>query len=740
MAKLYDHGLNQPPVGAGCDATRSPGRGEGDAPVIVRELVRRDVKSLTPEDSLAEAARVLVRDLVNCLPVVDRGGQPRGVATIHQVLAGLLGPGGEARRLREVMNTAFQAASEDAPFDPQSPELSDRLVVVDQEGRYGGVVTKLDLISCLNQRLSRTQAQLATILSSTPSGIIAVDAKGTITLLNPKAEEILGIQAGQALGRPVAEVVPASELPRVLGSGRAEFGLPYPLGDKSLLVSRSPIRGADGSIAGAVAAFQDESELVGVQAQLEEVKRLNDELNSLLESSHDGIVIADTERVLKVNASFGRITGLTPEALEGSQVEGLDATRHVCLASLQEIHRLVRHHRKSMTVLRKLNRGNEIYVTGSPVLDRHQQVARVVLNVRDVTELRQLEDQIRRLSSAYLSQGETDQALAAAGGEMVAESRAMRNLLDLVVRVAKVDSTVLLTGESGVGKDVLARLVHRLSARHAGPFVSVNCGAIPENLLESEFFGYEKGAFTGAVREGKPGLFEQANGGALFLDEVGELPLNLQVKLLKVLQDQQCRRLGGTRDVKLDLRILAATNRRLRELVAAGQFREDLFYRLYVVPIEVPPLRERREDILPLALMFLGQFNQKYGVSRTLGHELLRVLEGHAWPGNVRELRNLVERLVVTADGDHLAPRHLPGNLRPSCADPGPAQAAPGGVPGRESLNLKQAKEDLERRLIAQALGQSATTREAAGLLGVDHSTVVRKAQRYGLSVAGDSQ
>ncbi|MCA1987651.1 MAG: sigma 54-interacting transcriptional regulator, partial [Desulfarculus sp.] len=206
----------------------------------------------------------------------------------------------------------------------------------------------------------------------------------------------------------------------------------------------------------------------------------------------------------------------------------------------------------------------------------------------------------------------------------------------------------------------------------------------------------------------------------------------------KALQDQQCRRLGGTRDVKLNLRILAATNRRLRELVAAGQFREDLFYRLYVVPIEVPPLRERREDILPLALMFLGQFNQKYGVSRTLGHELLRVLEGHAWPGNVRELRNLVERLVVTADSDHLEPRHLPGNLRPAGPDPGPE---PGFTPGsmdRGGLNLKQAKEDLERRLIAQALGQSANTREAAALLGVDHSTVVRKAQRYGLSVAGD--
>ncbi|MFZ5584928.1 MAG: sigma 54-interacting transcriptional regulator [Thermodesulfobacteriota bacterium] len=696
--------------------------------MIVKELVRRDVPTLSPGDSLASAVQALIRDQVNCLPLVDADGRPRGVVTIHQILAVLAEAGGRDLRLADIMNRAFHAASEDASFDPHSPELSDRLVVVDHEGRYGGVVTKLDLISRLNQSLTRTQAQLEAILGSVPSGIIAVDSSGRLTMVNPKAEEILGIKAAESLGQPVQAVVPSSDLPRVLARGRAELGLPRRLGEKSLLVSRSPIFDPDGAMVGAVAVFQDESEMEGVQRQLDELRRLNDELNMLLESSHDGVIITDVEQVLKVNASFGRISGLSPDGLEGRRVEDLDASRHICLASVQEINRLVRHHRRSMTVLRKTNRGNEIYVTGSPVLDRHQQVARVVLNIRDVTELRQLEDQIRRLSSAYLSQGEVRDEWQAGGGEMVAESRAMRKLLDLVVRVAKVDSIVLLQGESGVGKDVLARLIHRLSARHAGPFVGVNCGAIPENLLESEFFGYEKGAFTGAVREGKPGLFEQANGGVLFLDEVGELPLNLQVKLLKVLQDQQCRRLGGAKSINLDLRILAATNRRLRELVGAGSFREDLFYRLYVVPIEVPPLRERREDVMPMALLFLRQFNQKYGVSRTLGSDLLRVLEGYAWPGNVRELKNVIERLVVTADSDLLEPRHLPETIRPD-RQPGNPPPAPAG----EIWNLKQAREDLERRLIAQALAATANTREAAALLGVDHSTVVRKAQRYGL-------
>jgi transcriptional regulator with PAS, ATPase and Fis domain len=304
----------------------------------------------------------------------------------------------------------------------------------------------------------------------------------------------------------------------------------------------------------------------------------------------------------------------------------------------------------------------------------------------------------------------------------------------LAVRVAQVDSTVLLSGESGVGKDVLAKLIHNLSKRHDKPFVSLNCGAIPEHLLESELFGYEKGAFSGADRYGKPGLFEEASGGTVFLDEVGELPLNLQVKLLKVLQEQRCRRLGSVKTVDMDIRILAATNRDLKQMVADGLFREDLFYRLYVVPIEIPPLRERREDILPLALRFLKAYNKKYDVSRTLGHELLRVLETAEWPGNVRELQNVIERLVVTADTEVLQPRHLPRSMNECSEEPqAPLVWVTGGI------KLREARDQLEKQLIQKALAQTSNTREAAKLLGVTHSTVVRKAQKFGLPINGSS-
>lgn len=382
--------------------------------------------------------------------------------------------------------------------------------------------------------------------------------------------------------------------------------------------------------------------------------------------------------------------------------------------------------------MRKMRHGNEIYITGTPAMCEGK-ITNVTVNIRDVTELQRLQEQVSRLTALYLSTPEGNRVARLVGENMVVESPAMKRILDLTVRVAQVDSVVLIHGESGTGKEVLARLIHSLSARSKGPFISINCGAIPENLLESELFGYERGSFTGAWRDGKQGLFELADGGVMFLDEIGEVPLNLQVKLLKVLQDMEVFRLGGVKPVKFDVRVIAATNRNLQELVKNRKFREDLFYRLYVVPIEVPPLRERREDIFPLAWHFLKQYNQKYRQSKTFSSELIEMLESYGWPGNVRELQNIVERLVVTSDSEVLKPEHLPHSIyqRGDAEDISLDRSRVSGV-----VSLYHAKEQVERTMLAQAIKIKRTTREIASLLGIDHSTVVRKLQKYGLSGA----
>ena len=310
-------------------------------------------------------------------------------------------------------------------------------------------------------------------------------------------------------------------------------------------------------------------------------------------------------------------------------------------------------------------------------------------------------------------------AIGPAEGGLVVESRPMRAALDLVARVAEHNTTVLITGESGTGKEVIARAIHRASPRSARPFVGINCAAIPESLLESELFGHVRGAFTGATAD-KAGLFDQANGGTLLLDEIGELPVGLQAKLLRVLQEGEIRRVGDQRTRQVDVRVLAATARDLAAEAAAGRFREDLFYRLNVVTIELPPLRERPEDIAPLARHFVARLAQRFGRALVLNDAVVAWLEAQEWRGNVRELENAIERAVVLTDRDVL-------EVGDFARTPRPTPHAPAGT-------LSDIVEAAERDAIAAALGQvSGNRREAAKRLGVSLRTLFYKMSRYGL-------
>ena len=305
--------------------------------------------------------------------------------------------------------------------------------------------------------------------------------------------------------------------------------------------------------------------------------------------------------------------------------------------------------------------------------------------------------------------------------EVVFGSRAMGDLLDLVRRVAPVDAAVLITGETGAGKGQLARLFHSWSPRAAGPFQTIDCGALPENLIESELFGYEGGAYTGATREGRPGLVELAHGGTLLLDEIGELPLGLQTRLLRFLQEKSVTRVGGRHARQVDVRILAATNRDLRTMVARGRFREDLYWRLHVIPVHLPPLRDRPEDIEPLLDHFLQGAVARFGRSCAFSPEARAQLRRHSWPGNVRELENLVTRLVVTSPDGRVGPQDLPIDAPP---------ASEPRVRVTAVMPLEEARAELERQLLALARRQCGSTREIAERLGVNQSTVVRKLQK----------
>ena len=454
------------------------------------------------------------------------------------------------------------------------------------------------------------------------------------------------------------------------------------------------------------------------------LKKLSFQLESIIESSYDGIYITDgNAKTIKINKAYERITGLNRYDMIGKYMQDLVDDQVLS----ESVTLLVLKRRKVTTISQEFKTGKKALVTGNPIFDNKNQITMVVTNVRDVTELADLRTELnknRELALKYYSTIEELKLQMAKSEHLVVEDENNMRVLELAQRIARVDTTVLILGETGVGKEEIAKLIHRNSLRKEGPFVKINCGAIPANLIESELFGYEKGAFTGASNEGKIGLFEVAEGGTLLLDEIGELPFSMQVKLLRVLQEQEIKRIGGTKSIKIDVRILAATNQDLEQMVHNGSFRGDLYYRLNVIPITILPLRDRKKDILPLAFLFIDQFNKKYHMNKSLTYSANSCLLNYEWPGNVRELKNIIERVVVTAKSDEITDDDMPDKIQ--CKSDSKMMMEPDQI-----VPLKQALNHVEQRLINRAFNEYGNVRDAAKALGIDASTFVRKRQKY---------
>lgn len=448
-------------------------------------------------------------------------------------------------------------------------------------------------------------------------------------------------------------------------------------------------------------------------------------LIKLLESSYDGIWITDhVGKILFANSANAKLLGVPRSELENKttqelQDEGVFQTSAIleALQTRQQVSKVCNNPRTCLTVL----------ATATPVFNEAGDIQYIFNNVRDITALNEMRESLQdkdEIIRQQNSQLET-MRLRLGVGTIIANSKAFTQVVELARRAATFDgATVLILGESGTGKEVISELIVNTSPRKDKPYLQINCGAIPENLIESELFGYEKGAFTGADAKGRKGLFEAANGGTVFLDEIGDLPLHMQVKLLRVLQQKRIVRVGGTETVNLDVRIIAATNKDLKQMVKEGRFREDLYYRLNVVPIEIPPLRDRKEDILPLVNHFLTVANRKYHTNKSIYSDTIDVLESYSWPGNVRELENLMENLVITTPGDIIRRENLSERLQFSTEDRGFAEDT-------EVITLKETVERAEYMAIQKAIRQCGSIRKAAVALGVDPSTIVRKQQNY---------
>ena len=551
------------------------------------------------KQTLAEVTGILLENHLVGLPVVDDQGLFVGYIGHRQLYKAINQNKDPQTPVKKLMMTNVMTVSPDTDLKDLYPLRNTAMPVIKNRKMMGMITRELvALYSNLEPKSLSQQAEA--VFDAAYEGIIIINNNQQILVYNLAAQDILGIKKETVLNRIYSDVFPQGNLHKVIRNQQGIANEKFVYNNKTYLSVNQPIKLA-GNLIGAIAIIQDISTLVDMSNELEHTKKVKAELDAIIEASFDSIFVTDAKaNVVSFNEAYTRITGIKAEEIIGKNMYDLvEQGLYDRSATIQVIE-----NHKPITFVQTLKSGKTLLVTGNPVLNDEGELAWVITNGRDVTELMRLKQEVelaQNLSKHY----EEELKKVVQSGEMIVNSPKTKELLDLAIRLGKVDSTVLIYGESGVGKELVARELHKNSSRKDKPLININCAAIPETLLESELFGYESGAFSGAKKGGKMGIFELASGGTLFLDEIGEMPLALQSKLLRAIQEKEILRIGATNPIKIDVRLITATNRDLWEMTRRGQFRQDLYYRLNVVPIHVPPLRERKEEIPALTYHFL---------------------------------------------------------------------------------------------------------------------------------------
>jgi PAS domain S-box-containing protein len=498
-----------------------------------------------------------------------------------------------------------------------------------------------------------TQEEIEVILNSTYDGMIAINKAGIVTLFNASAERLMELECSRVIGRQVMEVIPNTRLLHVLETGVAQLNQQQSLGKITIHTNRVPVKDQKGEVIGAVAIFRDITDVKIMAEELTDLREVQQFLQAIINATDDAISVVDEKGIgILINPAYTRITGLNEEDV-------LNKPATVDIAEGDSIHMQVLKTRQAVRGV-KLKVGptrKEVVVNVAPIIINHQLKGSVGI-INDFTEIKKLTEELEQFKR-LIRQIEAKYSF----DDIIGDSEEMMAAKGQALRAAATPATVILRGESGTGKELFAHAIHNASNQHKGRFVRVNCASLSENLLESELFGYEAGAFTGALKGGKKGLFEEAHGGTIFLDEIGEINLNMQTKLLRVLQEKELVRVGGTKPISVNVRVIGATNANLEKKVEEGSFRADLYYRLNVVPIFIPPLNRRKDDIGELAKHIISKFNQEYGRNiKSLSTEALEVLKAYHWPGNVRELENVLGRAIINMriNEDIIKENHLP--------------------------------------------------------------------------------
>lgn len=574
-----------------------------------------------------------------------------------------------------------------------------------------------------------SQDEMDVILNSTHDAMIAVNKEAKLTIFNTAAERITGFKAVNVLGKHVTFAIPNSRLPAILKTGVPELNQQQNLGSATIVTNRVPVRDGQGNIVGAVAVFRDITEINELTRQVTDLREVRSLLEAILNSTEDAISVVDENGYgILINPAYTRITGLT-------ETDVLNKPCTVDIAEGESMHMKVLATKKPVRgVTMKVGPNKKAVVVNVAPILINSQIKGSVGVIHDISEIRKLTEElehakslIRRMTAKYTF------------NDIMGESELIKAAIAQAQHAADTPATVLLRGESGTGKELFAHAIHNASSRRSGPFVRVNCAAIAESLQESELFGYEEGAFTGALRGGKKGYFEEADGGTVFLDEIGDVNQGLQAKLLRVLQEKEIVRVGGNKSIPIKVRVIAATNANLEQRIKEGTFREDLYYRINVVPIFAPPLRGRKEDIPILTAHFRQKLGQEFGRKvAEISPEVLDILMNYEWPGNVRELENVIGRTIINMNYNEevILPEYVPslGNSisRSWQAIGKPTAEMEGDEVGDGTLS--EILDEVEKKVLQKTLRQTKGNKTmAAKVLGIATRSLYYKLEKHGL-------
>lgn len=599
--------------------------------------------------------------------------------------------------------------------------LGEPIALIRKNNEIIGYIQREDLlVELLNDENSNINV-FRNMLTSIPMGLFIVDRNDRFVNCNETGLKMVRSTYDVVMNKSPGEIFSQQLIDEVFKTGETFLNQIHVTDEFGILVDYSPIIDDYNRIINVLIIVQDLPTVEKLAMDLESVKDLNTDLQAILSSMYDEILVINHHgKILRHSENLLPNTlNLIGRKIIGKNILNIKNEKFIS----QHVFNRVLKEKKQISIVEEVSNDLTIMSIGNPIFDENNNIHRIVIASRDITETTRLRTELqetKKLTEAYEKELESLRHRSHVSHKIIYVSSEMDKVMRKIEKLSNFSSTVIILGESGVGKELIARAIHQTGLRSNQPFLAINCGAIPDNLLESELFGYVKGAFTGANEEGKEGYFKQANQGILFLDEINELSLSLQVKLLRVLQEREITPIGSTEAIPIDVQIIAATNKNLEELVVEGKFREDLYYRLNVIPIKIPPLRKRQEDIPILAQYFLNQLNETYKTKYHFSPDALNLLCAYSWPGNVRELQHVIERIVVFAEEDLITADYVNSLLNI------------GRIKKRhpivtEIMPLKEAQQILEKQLIKLAMDKYKTTTKAAKALGISQSSVSRK-------------